>query len=451
MDKPALAPSGPQRAVGGCGCLFFAAFAAIGGSVFAAGLATAFWPEWKAQNRYVENTCLVLGKRLGESRGDDGATYRPEIHVRHSVLGRDYEAWTYDAAGVYTSGRSSSEAILDRFAVGQKYPCWYDPEDPGRVVLKRGYTFFTWFMLGLPLLFVAIGVGGMGHSIYRWRHPAESRTGGPTPARAFQLARIMIANRKQSPERQAMAVSGLMEESGMTPGRAEDAGLEYGNLPEVKTSAEPATALRVRLRGGDSMTLLGLGLFMLIWNGITWALAGFAIRGHLLGKGEWILTIFLIPFVLVGLLVVFAFIRQLLVSLGVGPTVVEVSAHPFRAGGQYDVHVSQSGQLTMNALRVLLVCEEKATYRQGTDTRTETRKVVEEEVYRNEGFEVMQGIPFEARFSVRIPGASMHSFESRHNAVSWRLVVVGDIANWPDIERQYPILLMPADVGEGQS
>jgi hypothetical protein len=450
MDKPAPAPSGPRRAAAGCGCLFFATFALIGSLVFVLGVAVSFWPEWKARNRYVENTCLVLDKRLGEERGED-VTYRPEIHVRHSVLGRDHEAWTYDASGVYSSDLAPSKAILDRFAVGQKYPCWYDPGDPGRVVLERRYTFFTWLMVGLPLLFVAIGVGGMVGSVRLLRKPAGPPSEAPTFLQAFQAVATAIANRNQSPERRAVAALGLMEGSRMAPGQTADDGLEYENLPVVKTSAEPATALRVRLQGGDSMTLLGLGLFMLIWNGITWTLAAFAIRGHFLGKGEWILTIFMIPFLLVGLGVVVVFVRQLLVTLGVGPTVVEVSAHPFRAGGQYDVHVSQSGQLTMNALRILLVCEEKVTYRQGTDTRTETRKVVEEEVYRNEGFEVMQGIPFEARCSVRIPEAAMHSFQAHHNAVSWRLVVVGDIANWPDIERQYPILLMPAEAEGGRS
>jgi hypothetical protein len=78
------------------------------------------WPEWRANHDYVEHCCVVLDKRLAESRGEGNSTYRPELLVRYSVAGRDYQVWAYDAAGVYSSGRASKEAVLRQFDVGRE-------------------------------------------------------------------------------------------------------------------------------------------------------------------------------------------------------------------------------------------------------------------------------------------------------------------------------------------
>ena len=66
--------------------------------------------------------------------------------------------------------------------------------------------------------------------------------------------------------------------------------------------------------------------------------------------------------------------------------------HP---GGEYQVFLSQTGRLSVKRLKLSLVCEEEATYRQGTDTRTESQKVFAQELFRREDFEIPPGIPFE--------------------------------------------------------
>ena len=58
---------------------------------------------------------------------------------------------------VSSSSRSGSEKVLARFEVGKNYPCWYDPDDPGRVVLERDYSAFGLLFAGLGLLLSAIG------------------------------------------------------------------------------------------------------------------------------------------------------------------------------------------------------------------------------------------------------------------------------------------------------
>lgn len=77
-----------NRTAPGCGVAFFAVFL-LGGLAGAAGLVVwGVYPEWSANRHSVEGRCVVLGKRLGESQGEDGPTCRPEIHVRYSADGR---------------------------------------------------------------------------------------------------------------------------------------------------------------------------------------------------------------------------------------------------------------------------------------------------------------------------------------------------------------------------
>ncbi len=77
------------------------------------------------------------------------------------------------------------------------------------------------------------------------------------------------------------------------------------------------------------------------------------------------------------------------------------------------------------------MCEERATYQQGTDTRTATAVVHRETVFSERKFEIPPGGAFETHFTVAVPTGVMHSFSAAHNAVSWMLVVRGRMARWP--------------------
>jgi hypothetical protein len=122
-------------------------------------LALDFLPEWRANHFYVEGRCVLLDKRLAEDPPSGKAfnsTYRPEFLIRHTVAGREYRVWTYDAVHATTALRWPKESILDSFTIGQAYPCWYDPADPSQVVLVRGYSWWTYgfLVVFLVLLFL---------------------------------------------------------------------------------------------------------------------------------------------------------------------------------------------------------------------------------------------------------------------------------------------------------
>jgi hypothetical protein len=136
-------------------------------------------------------------------------------------------------------------------------------------------------------------------------------------------------------------------------------------------------------------------------------------------------------------------------TAGIGPTLVEISDHPLVPGGQYRLFLSQTGRGKINLLDAALVCEEHATYRQGTDTRTETRRVYQQELVRGENFEVRQGVPFEKECEFTVPPRAMHSFKAEHNAIQWKVLVQGDIAGWPEYKRSFPVIIRPGNAKAG--
>ena len=100
-------------------------------------------------------------------------------------------------------------------------------------------------------------------------------------------------------------------------------------------------------------------------------------------------------------------------------------------------------------LTLSLVCEEEATYRQGTDTRTESQQVVAQELFRLENFEIPPGVPFDHEFAFRVPPSAMHSFKSSHNRVHWTLLVESEMNGWPDFKRAFPVIVYP-NAGDGK-
>ena len=187
---------------------------------------------------------------------------------------------------------------------------------------------------------------------------------------------------------------------------------------DITSSPGTRLAFRLPMANSPAWALFGLLVACLLWNGVVAGLAVLAIRGHLEGRPDWLLTLFVVPFLLVGLGLIALLVRQLLRATGVGPTLVEISDHPLLPGGQYQVFVSQSSSFKINALELSLVCEEEATYRQGTNTRTETRQVYSRQVFSRQGIEREHGGTFEAEGDLHVPAAAMHSFKADHNAIT---------------------------------
>lgn len=396
--------------------LFFGFFLFIGCAGLVLLLAMVVVPEWRANHAFVETTCTVLKTRVAH-RNDDDTYHRPEIHIRYRVDGQQYETWAYDATGVFSRNYEEKRAIIEQFVPGQTYPCWYDLRNPYRVILVKGYSWWLWLLILLPVAFIGIGGAGLILTLLNWGKSLEHR--------AVAARRVASLDVFQS---QPAAIR------------------NYPSIPhDGNLTNSPGTRLAYRLPVNISQgwRLLAAVLACVIWNAIVVALAIMAVRKHLQGEPEWMLTAFVAPFMLAGIAFIGILLRQLFLTTGVGPTAIEISDHPLYLGQTYRLFIGQIGRLNMKSLTVSLVCDEEANYRQGTDTRTDRRRVFENSVYAKHDFEIQIGNAFEDFSSVTIPAAAMHSFKGDHNEVQWKLLVRGDAAGWPAFERTYPVVVYP--------
>ena len=225
-----------------------------------------------------------------------------------------------------------------------------------------------------------------------------------------------------------------------------DSSRRHPNIPsDANLTNSPGVKLRYRLPVVQSAAwrLVFATAFCLIWNGSAAVLLVFTVNSFLDDRPEWFLRIFTVPFLAIGGWAIYDFVRQMLIHTGIGPINVEIAEHPLYPGETHDVYLSQGGSLSMKTLLLSLVCEEMATYRQGTNIRTETKTVFDRQIFRKTGFRIEPGIPFEHQCSLEIPVDAMHSFKSEHNAINWKLVVRGEAESWPPYERGFPIIVHP--------
>jgi hypothetical protein len=418
-----------SRVVGSAGeAILSAVFIVMGCVGFTLLLKLLIIPEWRVNNEFVSGRCVVRDARVGVSKASGAPLYRPEIEVSYAVDGTRYNVWTYDihfgTGKEYSSSPDDVQAIIARYVKGREYSCWHAPADPQTVVLVRGYSWWIWLTFIVPLSFIAIGGSGL----------------------AFRLLHLgTSAERRSALTRQA----GRLEMFDNGNGAAR----KYPSIPDYAGIIDsPGTVLAYRLPIGSSPAwfLFWLGLGCVLWNAVVWVFAAMAIADYQEGRPDWKLTISMVPFVLAGIGLIVYWVRQILLANGIGPTLAEVSHHPLVPGEHYELFISQAGRLRFKSLAVSLVSEEQATYRQGTNTRNETRRVYQRELYRREDFAIPRGAPLDVQCALEIPARAMHSFKADHNEVGWKIVVEGEPIGWPRYERAFPVIVHPCN-GDDQA
>ena len=100
----------------------------------------------------------------------------------------------------------------------------------------------------------------------------------------------------------------------------------------------------------------------------------------------------------------------------------------------------------MQSLEVSLICEEEATFTQGTDIRTETREVYRQLCFQRHDFAIETDQPLSEVCRIAVPISAMHSFQSGHNVVRWKIVVQGEAEKWLPLVRGFPVVVYPAQL-----
>ena len=237
--------------------------------------------------------------------------------------------------------------------------------------------------------------------------------------------------------------------------RAADTDLVHAALPRPRNyptlppfdglTNSPGIELAYRLPASQTpgWRLLATTIFALLWSLVVFVLTATVIREHVAGQHEWLFTALLMPFWGVCFWSVRSLVQLLLLNSGMGQTTIEISDLPLIPGREYQAVISQHGQVAIKSLQLWLVCEEEATFTQGTDIRTEHREVYRQECFERRDFRIEPALPFTETCNIAVPAAAMHSFHAPHNLVRWKLVVRGEAAGWPPCERGFPVVVYP--------
>lgn len=215
---------------------------------------------------------------------------------------------------------------------------------------------------------------------------------------------------------------------------------------EGELTDSPGTVLEYRLPSVHSpiWRLAASAVLCVTWNSATAVLAVLAIESFLRQRPDWLMSSMAAVMLVVGVWSLYVFVRHLFDHTGVGPTSVEISDLPLRPGQRYEVFLAQAGQMSIDSLEMMLVCEEEATFSQGTNIRTEVQRVHSMAVLEEPSFTIEPGLPFERRCEFVVPASAMHSFQAPHNAIHWKLVVRGRPRRRTPFERTFPVIVYPS-------
>jgi hypothetical protein len=222
---------------------------------------------------------------------------------------------------------------------------------------------------------------------------------------------------------------------------------EYPTLPKLDNlTNSPGTYLKHRLPQlrKPAFGLLSLMLFSLMWIVLLAVFVVVVTKSFLTGSPAWLLLVMTFLLAAVATRFTQGFLKAAQQMVREGNTSVEVSELPLYPGQRYDVSLVQSGRIPLSSVVMMLVCEENATYREGTNVRFETQRVVEWVVIEENEISPSADGDYIQKAELLVPEKAMHSFRAASNNIQWKLVVQGSVIKNRQFEREFPVVVYPA-------
>lgn len=126
------------------------------------------YDDWRTISAFQQSSCTVLDTRMyvnistsltsSPGRRTYTTNYDPLLALRYVAHGREMIGTGYSTGSRLDIGRDPT-IIRDyeQFKLGAQVPCWFDPDDPTRVMVLPGFGGAYFFAL-LPLGLLAVGV-----------------------------------------------------------------------------------------------------------------------------------------------------------------------------------------------------------------------------------------------------------------------------------------------------
>ncbi len=351
---------------------------------------------WEAAS-WIKISAMVQNARVKSHTGDDSTTYSADILYSYQHNGRTYRGDRVEFFGGSSSCYSCAADRVAKYGTGKEIDIYINPDNPHDSVIERE---FSWFMLlgFIPLLFTLVG---------------------------------LLILKGGSTKSSSSSSSGLNSQE---PGAVEVADW----LPVIKTSANLKGPGLILAPAVSPLGKLGGALFFAVfWNGIVSVFVFQAVDSYRRGSPDIFLTLFLIPFVLIGLAVIALAIYQFFALWGPRPELI-LNESSFRPGKKVQIRWRLHGNTSkLKQLTFLLSGRQEITYRRGKNTNTEKKIFFEESI-----FKTPTGLSA-GEFEFVIPD-SMHSFETGSNKVIWELKMQGEIPGAPDLAEDFKIVILPA-------
>ena len=342
--------------------------------------------------------CEILSSEVESHTGDDSVTYSIETLYRYEIDGREHLSSRYQFMGGSSSGYEAKAAAVAEIPAGARLTCYVNPEDPFDAVIERGFTGDYLFGL-IPLLFALVGLGGMIFAVAAMRSMKKD------------------AAKPSWPEKSYVRLS----DSASTP---------------------PPGPIKLEPRMGPFGKLGCAASLALFWNGIVSVFVWVLISEWRTGARDWFLVLFLIPFVLIGLLLLAGIPYGLLALVNPRPR-LRLSPGIVRAGQPFEIDWSFRGAASrITGLKLWLESSKTTTeteiHDSGGSIRTNTDVM--------DTIEILEHGP-EASLefgsvSFTIPEDALPTSEG-DEAISWKVKLQGVINYWPDVNEEYEIQVLP--------
>ena len=340
--------------------------------------------------------CQILASSVAAHSGDDGYTYSVEVTYRYVVDGVEYTGNRYKFLGGSSSGQEGKQKVVDSLPPGHVTTCWVDPDDPTESVLDRGLSWEYAFAI-LPLVFVTLGAVGL---VMVLRARALSKSPEVTAEEGIEAAFESFSSERKNSTLPDPTPGELILEPEQTPG-----------------------------------SKLGCIIFVaLFWNGIVGIFVWQMIKHR-----EVFMGCFLIPFILVGLLLLIGIPYQLLAMANPRPH-LRIADGRLRPGGSTTLYWSFTGAARrLHSLKIDLEGREKVTYRSGDSSSTSTATFARVPLVEIQQRDLLA----QGNARLEIPAEGMHSFEANRNQIAWFVVLHGQIKRWPDVSSEFEVNVLP--------
>lgn len=347
------------------------------------------WTKYFEAQSWEPTTATVVWSKVSTHDSD---TYSADIFYKYNHSGRLYKSNSVGLMGGSSSGRSGKQDKVNDHPRGKQITCFVNPDNPHDALLERDMGWWAAFSL-FPLPFIAVGLVGLVGLIFD------------------------LKKKKNEPL------------SSATKPRSNHSGLAHE--PSYRKEFKP---LKKRIDW-----IFGSILTAAFWNGIISVFLFQVIEAWQKGDPDWFLTLFLIPFVFVGMGMILNIFYRLIACFNAAPILTISPAEITLSETTQLKWKTLSGEQKLKHFTIYLVGEEAAERERGKGTVTDISIFYEQALIdTKDPRKIRRG---EAEIS--LPTDTMHTWESDSNAIQWSLRVRAKISFWPDIKDNYDVTVLP--------